>query len=155
MMNKKIISAAVAAAIGLATPVVMHFEGLRTAAYSDPVGIPTICWGHTGAEVKLGQKKSSDACKDLLTADLITANRAIDACVTVPLTANQRGAFASFTFNVGGGKFCRSSLLKKLNAGDTAGACAELSRWVYAGGEKLPGLVRRRAAERALCEQTS
>ena len=155
MMNKKIISAAVAAAIGLATPVVMHFEGLRTAAYSDPVGIPTICWGHTGAEVRLGQKNSVEACKDLLIADLLTANRAIDACVTVPLTANQRGAFASFTFNVGGGKFCRSSLLKKLNAGDAAGACAELSRWVYAGGEKLPGLVRRRATERALCEQAS
>lgn len=155
MMNKKIISAAVAAAIGLATPVVMHFEGLRTAAYPDPIGIPTICWGHTGAEVKLGQKNSVEACKDLLTADLLTANRAIDACVTVPLTANQRGAFASFTFNVGGGTFCRSSLLKKLNAGDAAGACAELSKWVYAGGEKLPGLVRRRAAERALCEQTS
>ncbi|WP_405045477.1 glycoside hydrolase family protein [Pseudomonas aeruginosa] len=46
----------------------------------------------------------------------------------------------------------RSTLLRKLNAGDVRGACAELSRWVYAGGKKLGGLVRRRAAERELCE---
>ena len=152
MVNKRIISAAVAAALALATPVVMHFEGRFNTSYADPIGIPTICWGHSGAEVKLGQKLSTEACKGLLLDDLLTANRAIDSCVTVPLSAHQRGAFASFAFNVGGGKFCRSSLLKKLNAGDAAGACAELSKWVYAGGEKLPGLIRRRAAERALCE---
>lgn len=152
MVNKWIISAAVAAALALATPVVMHFEGRFNTSYADPIGILTICWGHTGAEVKLGQKLSTEVCKGLLLDDLLTANRAIDSCVTVPLSAHQRGAFASFAFNVGGGKFCRSSLLKKLNAGDAAGACTELSKWVYASGEKLPGLVRRRAAERALCE---
>ena len=55
-------------------------------------------------------------------------------------------------FNVGNARFCSSTLARKANAGDMAGACAELSRWTYAGGKPLPGLVKRRATERAICE---
>lgn len=64
----------------------------------------------------------------------------------------RRAALASFVYNVGEGQFSRSTLLRKLNAGDAREACAELSRWVYAGGRVLTGLVKRRAAERELCE---
>ena len=69
------------------------------------------------------------------------------------MTDGQKAAFLSFAFNVGAQKFCGSTLVKKANQGDMPGACAELSRWTYAGGRELPGLVKRRAAERALCER--
>jgi lysozyme len=59
----------------------------------------------------------------------------------------------SFAYNVGGGNYCGSTLVRKLNAGDTAGACNELTRWTRAKGIVLPGLVKRREAERQLCLQ--
>ena len=62
-------------------------------------------------------------------------------------------ALVSFTYNIGGQAFCSSTLVRKLNAGDTVGACNELSRWTRAKGIELPGLVKRRAAERAMCLQ--
>ena len=69
------------------------------------------------------------------------------------LAASGVAAFLSFAFNVGNGAFCGSTLTRKANAGDMPGACAELSRWTYAGGKQMPGLVIRRAAERQLCER--
>jgi lysozyme len=82
---------------------------------------------------------------------LLKHSKALE-CINHPLTDGQKAAFLSFAFNVGNGNFCGSTLVRKANAGDMRGACAELSRWVYAGGKELPGLVRRRAAERAMCE---
>ena len=64
----------------------------------------------------------------------------------------RRAALGSFVYNVGEGQFSSSTLLRLLNAGDARGACAQLSRWVFAGGKQLAGLVNRRAAERELCE---
>ncbi|MDM4772751.1 lysozyme [Solimonas sp. SE-A11] len=133
---------------------VAGFEGLRTTAYRDPVGIPTICYGST-AGVRVGDVATRAQCEALLWHELLAAHDAMMACVRVPLTPGQRGAFTSFTFNVGAGAFCRSTLARRLNARDYAGACAELSRWVHARGIRLPGLERRRAAERALCERPS
>lgn len=138
-------------ALVLAAALVGFYEGNHPTAYDDPVGIPTICYGHT-ASVKPGQTLSDARCDELLAADLGHAFRVLDASVTVPLPATRRAALASFIYNVGVGSFQRSTLLQKLNAGDAAGACAELSRWVKAGGRELPGLVIRRAAERELCE---
>ena len=133
---------------------VAGFEGLRTVAYRDPIGIPTLCYGHT-AGVRLGQRATQAQCEELLGRELLRAHQQMLACVRVPLSAGQRSAFTSFTYNVGAAAFCRSTLARKLNTGDHAGACAELSRWVHARGIRLPGLVRRRAAERALCESAS
>ena len=87
----------------------------------------------------------------VLRADAPDAATALD-CITRPMTDGQKAAFLSFAFNVGNRAFCDSTLARKANAGDMAGACAELSRWTYAGGKQLPGLVRRRATERAVCE---
>jgi lysozyme len=70
--------------------------------------------------------------------------------VTAPLSDGQFAALASFAFNLGGGNLAKSTLLKKLNAGDYAGAAEEFGRWVKSGGQTLPGLVARRAAETAL-----
>lgn len=133
---------------------VAGFEGLRTAAYRDPVGIPTICYGHT-AGVRLGQGATREQCEALLGRELLQAHEQMLACVRVPLSAGQRNAFTSLSYNIGAAAFCRSTLARKLNAGDPVGACAELDRWVHARGIRLPGLVRRRAAERALCERAS
>jgi lysozyme len=144
--------AAVLAACGLvAAPVAVH-EGWIKVGYRDPVGIPTACAGHTGPEVKVGRVYTDAECADLLAADLLRHGMEIDRCMKVDPPPEVRAAFTSFAFNVGSAKFCGSTMAAKLNAGDAAGACAELSRWIYAGGRKLPGLVKRRAAERALCE---
>ena len=78
------------------------------------------------------------------------AEAAINGRVTVPLTQPQFDALVSFVFNVGAGAFRKSTLLKKLNAGDYAEATAEFPRWVKGGGKTLPGLVVRRAAEMLL-----
>lgn len=151
MAISRLRAAIAAATLSIATIVVSTHEGIETKAYLDPVGIPTICYGHT-ATAKLGQSKTSEQCEALLQKDLLVAIGDVESRVKVDLTIERRAALVSFVYNVGGTKFGSSTLLKKLNAGDPAGACAELSKWVYAGGVKLKGLVSRRAEERALCE---
>lgn len=138
--------------LGACLTLVAGFEGLRTVAYKDPVGIPTICYGST-ADVRLGQTASREECEAMLGVELLQAHDGMAQCVKVPLTSSERSAYTSLTYNIGAGAFCRSTLVRKLNAGDYVGACAEISRWDKAKGFRLPGLVRRRAAERALCEQ--
>ena len=140
----------VAAGIAAAVPLVATFEGLRQRAYLDPVGIPTACFGATKG-VRLGQVYTREQCDNLLARDLLEANAGVDSCVRVPLTESQRTALVSFAYNVGRGNLCGSTLVRKLNTGDYVGACNELPRWVYAKGVKLPGLVKRREQERALC----
>lgn len=142
---------AACAALTLAT--VQHFEGRSHEVYLDPVSIPTVCDGVTGPGVKLGQAPRTDAqCDQMLVDQLIAHDRAMAPCITHGMTPGQHAAFLSFSYNVGTQRFCRSTMARKFNAGDVAGACAELSKWVYAGPNVLPGLVKRRAAERALCE---
>lgn len=138
-------------AVALAVPVVMMYEGLITRTYRDPIGILTACYGHTGPELRMGQRYTEAECERMLNADLLKHAAALD-CITRPMTDGQKAAFLSFAFNVGNARFCSSTLARKANAGDMAGACAELSRWTYAGGKPLPGLVKRRATERAICE---
>lgn len=138
-------------ALALAVPIAAFYEGNSLSAYLDPVGIPTICYGSTSG-VRLGQTKTQAECDALLAAELGEAIAAVDRLSRQPQPDTRRAALGSFVYNVGPGAFQRSSLLRKLNAGDVAGACAELSRWVYAGGKRLAGLVKRRAAERELCE---
>lgn len=134
----------------IAVTCVSGFEGLRQTAYSDPVGIPTICFGETKG-VQLGQRRTLDECKGMLADSLEIANRGVDACIKAPLPDYRRAALVSFTYNVGQGNLCGSTLARKMNAGDTAGACDELLRWNRAKGIILPGLTKRRAAEREMC----
>jgi lysozyme len=140
-----------AGALALAVPLIAHFEGTVYRTYRDPIGILTSCTGHTGPELMMGQTWTQEQCDQQLYGDLMKHAPALD-CVHRPLTDGQKAAFLSFAFNVGNGNFCKSTLVRKANAGDMPGACAELSRWTLAGGKELPGLVRRRAAERAMCE---
>lgn len=142
---------AVALTTGIAINLIKEQEGLSLRAYQDSVGIQTICHGHT-RDVKPDQKKTIPECNDLLNKDLSIAQAEVDRLVQVSMTPERHAALSSFVFNVGATKFESSTLLKKLNSGDTRGACEQLSRWVYAGKEKLRGLVHRRAVERQLCE---
>jgi lysozyme len=148
----KLIAALGAGAVALVVPLVMRYEGKVNATYRDPVGILTSCYGHTGPELRSGQRFTDAECAAQLDADLLAHAAALE-CIAQPtrLTDGQKAAFLSFAYNVGSAKFCASTLVKKANAGDMTGACAELSRWTYAGGKQLPGLVKRRRAERALC----
>lgn len=77
--------------------------------------------------------------------------KAVNPLIKVNIPDYTRAALYSFTYNVGVGAFSRSTLLKKLNAGDQAGACNELKRWIYAGGVKWKGLMTRREVEKAVC----
>ena len=149
--RQKLIAQIGAGAAALVTAVVAQHEGLRLWAYRDPVGVLTACYGHTGPDVQPGQRYTRQQCRELLEADLARHAEAL-ACIHRPLTDGQKAAFVSFAYNVGPQAFCGSSLVRKANAGDMAGACAELDKWVYAKGQRLPGLVKRRAAERAMCE---
>ena len=149
--KEKLIAAIGTGAVALAVPLVAQYEGTVLRSYRDPVGIVTACTGHTGPELKMGQTYTRQQCEEMLYKDLAQHADALN-CIRQPLTDGQRAAFVSFAFNVGEGAFCGSTLVRKANAGDIDGACAELSRWTYAGGKQLPGLIKRRAAERQLCE---
>lgn len=147
-------------AAGLA--LVRDFEGCRLVAYDDLDpdrvlqrgdrlrGTLTIGHGHTGPDVCIGQRITAEDAARLLAADLAEAEQAVAAGVRVPLSDNEFAALVSLAFNIGRRSFTRSTLRRRLNAGDRLGAAAEFARWSKAGGEVLPGLVRRRAAEAAL-----
>ena len=94
---------------------------------------------------------SDDQCAQLLAADAVKHGLDIAGCLPDELPVKTRAAFVSFAYNVGSGAFCKSTLSTKAKRGDLRGACAELSKWVYAGKKKLPGLVKRRQHEEALC----
>ncbi|MCS6178956.1 lysozyme [Shewanella baltica] len=126
-------------------------EGLVLGTYVDPVGIVTACFGKTGPEFELGQRFSEQECLAMLADDLEVFDRQLTNQVRVPITDSERAAYLSFMYNVGAQNFSDSTLRKKLLHGDRIGACNELSRWVYAKGKKLQGLVNRREAERQLC----
>lgn len=145
------ISIAITAALGISMPIVRTYEGKALQSYLDPVDKPTICYGSTEG-VKLGQTKTDAQCQALLEGELGRVLVQVDQLVTAPLPATRLAALGSFAYNVGIGNFKKSTLLRRLNAGEGATACAELDRWVYAKDKKLPGLVARRATERWVCE---
>lgn len=148
--KNKLVAKVGAGVVAAIVPFVMYFEGTINKTYSDPIGILTACTGHTGPELKKGQTFTAAQCEEMLYQDLLKHADDID-CIKTPLTTGQKVAFISFGFNVGKQKLCGSTLAKKANAGDMAGACNELMRWTLAGGKELAGLVKRREAERAMC----
>lgn len=124
-------------------------EGLETTAYLCPAGVWTIGYGHTHG-VKRGDAVTGRQAEEYLREDLQVGELTVNTNAKAVLTQGQFDALVAFVFNVGAGNFVRSTLLRKLNAGDYAGAAAEFGRWIYAGKTELPGLIRRRAAEREL-----
>lgn len=146
------ITAAGAAVIAM----VATFEGVRQTVYADPVGIPTVCFGSTKGLTKemVGKARlSMEECKELLVDEVVEHEQGMRACLPTPdaLPESVYAAMASFAYNVGTGAFCKSTAAKYLRAGNWRAACDELPKWVKARGITLPGLVKRRAAERAHC----
>ena len=125
-------------------------EGYVGQAYQDPVGIWTIGFGETQG-VKPGQTTTPVRSMIQLLDSANMHAKGMSQCIKVPLHQYEYDAYLSFTYNVGVGAFCRSTLAKKLNEGDYEGACAQLLNWVYAGGKPLPGLVKRRQEEYKQC----
>ena len=150
MINKQR-SAIAALAVSAATLVSIAVnEGYQSNAYKDAVGIPTIGFGET-KNVKLGQ--TTDPVRALVQLQKSADEHAkgLISCVNVPLSQNEFDAYVSFSYNIGTGAFCKSTLVKKLNQKDYDGACKELLRWTRAGGKVLPGLVKRREMEYKQC----
>jgi lysozyme len=121
-------------------------EGSVDHVYLDPVGIPTACAGSTEGLTRadVGRYMPPEVCAQRIKRDTSTAERAVKACVTQPVTQEQYDAFVDTAFNIGRANFCGSTLVRKHNAGDCRGATQEFGRWVYAKGKKLPGLITRR-----------
>ncbi|ABN42257.1 gp53 [Sodalis phage phiSG1] len=133
---------------------IQDFEACRLEAYPCSARVWTIGYGHTGS-VKPGDQITVAQAEAWLAEDIAAAEKAVNTLVTVPLSQGQFDALCSFVFNVGRPAFASSTLLKKLNAGEVAGAADEFLRWVHAGPKALKGLKRRRTEERALFLQSA
>ncbi|QVR48689.1 endolysin [Stenotrophomonas phage BUCT609] len=133
---------------------VMESEGRHLTAYPDPGtgGAPwTICYGHTGKDVWPGLTVTQERCEAWLVQDLREHERHVQRLVKVPLRQGEYDALTSFSFNVGPEALRTSTLLRKLNAGDRTGACAQYPRWIYANKKVLNGLKVRRFEEQTMC----
>lgn len=141
------------AVVLLAAPFVATHEGVVLNRYADPIGIPTACAGETDREVvSFKERFSRDECIAVMGASLLAHAVELDKCVKVPLARHEAAAVLSWSYNVGVGAACKSTLLRLLNAGRPAAEwCGQLKRWTMAGGKELRGLVKRRAEEYAMC----
>lgn len=128
---------------------IKSFEGCELSAYQDSVGVWTIGYGHT-VGVKKGDKITQAQADKMLAEDLAIYEQGVQSMVKRTLTQGQFDALVSFSFNVGLGALGRSTLLRLLNSGDWQAASQQFARRNKAGGRVLPGLTRRREAERAL-----
>lgn len=149
-------------AIELAEKLAAPFEGLHRVGkdgliypYHDPVGYPTIGYGHLLSRVRWESLSkwpaiTKDDASAILRTDIGKAARSVRRQITAPVTDEQLAALIDFTFNVGAGNLEISTLRRLVNRQEYEAAAEQFSNWVYAAGVKLPGLVRRRAAERAL-----
>lgn len=154
-MKAKVIGGTVAGVVLLAAgALVKPWEGYSATPYVDMVGVATYCYGDTDKPTKA--RYTEQECAEKLSSRLGQFMVGMTHCIDVPLRQNEWAAVLSWSYNVGVGAACRSTLVRKINAGQPAAAwCPELDKWVYAGGKRVQGLANRRAAERAMCEGRS
>lgn len=142
--------------IVICTTCVAGFEGLYTHPYRDVVGVRTVCYGETAADhIDLNRTYTPDECKDLLSTSLPKYDAQVKACLSPKvydaLPPYRHAALVSFTYNVGGGAFCHSSVARNLNAGNVTAACNALLLYNRGGGRVIKGLDNRRHVERTMC----
>lgn len=149
---KKGITGAVTAAGLLAVSVVGNYEGLRLYAYQDVIGVWTACYGETKG-IKPGMKFTKNECDVMFISSLTEHESGMRKCLKAPDSIPDKPyvAMLSLTYNIGVGGFCKSSVARKLNAGDIKGACNALPLFNRAGGKPNKGLTTRRASEQKLC----
>lgn len=143
----KVVGGSAAAALLIA--LVAGFEGKANDPYRDIVGVWTICYGETHAQMRY----YTDAeCSDMLADSLGDYAEAVLArAPALRDHPNQLAAATSFTYNIGVGNFRKSTAAKRFAAGDLEGGCAAILPWDHAGGKKVKGLTRRRQAEYKIC----
>lgn len=149
MKQKLAVTALTLGAAGLAF--ISGHEGRVYKAYPDPVGVVTICDGHTRT-AKMGQTATDAICDYLLQQDTAEAEATVKRLVKVKLTHKQYIALVDFTFNKGSGNFAKSTLLKYINSEQCWAAGAEFPKWRFAKDRELPGLVVRAKHQRELWE---
>ena len=151
LMQQKNRQAVAAMAISAAALVgIASHEAFRSTTYKDSGGIPTLGYGETKGVVA-GQTTTPERALKKLLESADEHAQEMNKCITVPLYQYEFDAYLSFTYNVGVGAFCKSTLVKKLNAQDYAGACKELLKWDKVGNKQLAGLTKRRQAEYFTC----
>lgn len=156
-LRKSVLAVAGSGAIAIASMLITGptgndgLEGVRYRPYQDVVGVWTVCYGHTGADIILDKVYTKAECDDLLNKDLAKVARQVNPLIKISVPDTTLGAIYSFVYNVGAGAFAKSTLLKMLNAGDITGACEQLRRWIYAGKQQWKGLITRREIEREVC----
>jgi len=140
------------AAMALAIAVVGGWEGVRTVAYRDIVGVPTVCFGETRG-VRMGDRYTLEECQAMLGDGLIEFEAGMRKCLKAPDAIPEKSyvAFLSLSYNIGTRAFCRSTVARRANAGNIRGACEAIVMWNKAGGRVVKGLVNRRADERQIC----
>ena len=126
------------------------FEGFSALPYKDVANLWTVGYGHLIRQSEAFTRVSEQEAEDLLANDLFTAERAVLGLTKVTLTDNQFNALVSFVFNLGSGAYQRSTLRSKINRGEYELSAGEFLKWIWAGGKKIKGLLRRRIAERDL-----
>lgn len=134
-----------------AVNLIKRFEGCRLNAYKCPAGVWTIGYGHT-SNVKKGDTITELQAETFLAIDLQRYECAINVNVLpkCSLTQNEFDALVSFVFNIGTGNFDRSTMLKLLQQGKKNEAAQQFDKWIYSGKKILPGLIKRRQAEKEL-----
>ena len=129
---------------------IKKFEGCELTAYKDVAGNVTIGYGHFDPDLPVGTVITQSQADAYLLDDVAIAEDAVSSMVTVELTDNQFSALVDFTYNLGAGSLCNSTLLKIINAGDYDSVPVQMLLWIHADGKEQPGLLRRREAEVAL-----
>lgn len=143
----------IAAVLLVATPFIAGFEGLRTTAWHDPIdpkGVNTVCYGHIEG-VQVGDTYTRVQCQKMLEKDLPRYMAMVDRCIHVYMPPQRYAAVLSFTYNLGPGALCKSSVARYINAGDYKRGCDAMLLYNKSTGVVRKGLVRRREAERTLC----
>lgn len=125
-------------------------EGLRLTAYPDVGDVPTICYGET-LHVHMSDVATKEQCDEKLSARLQQFNEEISQCLPANLPETRRAAFVSLAYNIGAAQFCKSTVARRINAGDVQGACDAILMWNKVDGKVVKGLTNRRQKERELC----
>jgi lysozyme len=130
---------------------IKEFEGLRLDSYICAGGVETVGWGHTGPDVKHPMKITLQQAEGFLKADLAKFEAGVERLIgDADVNDNMYSACVSLAYNIGLAAFERSTVLKRIRLGNKMGAANAFLMWNRAGGRVLPGLMRRREAERKL-----